>query len=65
MLTRAYEAEVAEFLDRYRFDRDEGGRAHMVRSGTCRSARSRRGWARLASRQRGCGVGPKGFDLPP
>lgn len=33
MLARAIEAEVAEFLDRYRFDNDEAGRARMVRNG--------------------------------
>ena len=33
MLARAIEAEVAGFLDCYRFDRDEGGHARMVRNG--------------------------------
>ena len=33
MLTRAIEAEVAEFLEHYRFDRDQAGRARMVRNG--------------------------------
>lgn len=33
MLARAIEAEVAEFLARYRFDRDQAGRARMVRNG--------------------------------
>lgn len=28
MLARAIEAEVAEFLERYRLDRDQAGRAH-------------------------------------
>lgn len=30
MLARAIEAEVAEFLERYRFNRDQAGRALMV-----------------------------------
>src|SRR6185312_6022150 len=33
MLARAIEAEVAEFLERYRLDRDQAGRARMVRNG--------------------------------
>ena len=33
MLARAIEAEVAEFLERYRFDMDQAGRARMVRNG--------------------------------
>lgn len=33
MLARAIEAEVAEFLERYRFDVDQAGRARMVRNG--------------------------------
>lgn len=33
MLARAIEAEVAEFLERYRFDVDQVGRARMVRNG--------------------------------
>jgi putative transposase len=33
MLARAIEAEVVEFLDRYRFDNDEAGRRRMVRNG--------------------------------
>jgi len=33
MLARAVEAEVAEFLERYRFDVDQAGRARMVRNG--------------------------------
>ncbi len=33
MLARAIEAEVAEFLERYRFDNDDAGRQRMVRNG--------------------------------
>ncbi len=33
MLARAIEAEVAEFLERHRFDNDEAGRRRMVRNG--------------------------------
>ena len=33
MLARAIEAEVAEFLGRYRFDNDDAGRQRMVRNG--------------------------------
>lgn len=33
MVARAIEAEVAEFLERYRLDRDQAGRARMVRNG--------------------------------
>lgn len=33
MLARAIEAEVAEFLERHRFDMDQAGRARMVRNG--------------------------------
>ncbi len=33
MLARAIEAEVAEFLERYRFDNDDAGRRRMVRNG--------------------------------
>lgn len=33
MLARAIKAEVAEFLECYWFDRDQAGRARMVRNG--------------------------------
>ena len=33
MLARAIEAEVADFLERYRSDMDQAGRARMVRNG--------------------------------
>ncbi len=33
MLARAIEAEVAQFLERYRFDNDDAGRRCMVRNG--------------------------------
>ncbi|MBA2660633.1 MAG: IS256 family transposase, partial [Nitrosospira sp.] len=33
MLAQAIEVEVAEFLERYRFDNDEAGRRRMVRNG--------------------------------
>src|SRR6185437_10984208 len=47
MLARAIEAEVAEFLERYRLNRDKGGRARRVRKGSLRTRRTKMGGGRV------------------
>ena len=64
MLARAIEAEVVEFLERYRFDNDEAGRRRMVRNGYLPQRTTQTGWAILVSKHRGCGIGQAGPGLP-